>query len=293
MAADASLSLTNPYPVQFTIPPLKFDVSVPNCGDDQPYIHLADAFTDSIGVEPRSVVTVNASGLVREISKTLLETCPGSNSSPLDLLLGGYIHGNDTTVFVSGSHEPSPDTPEWIAKLLSSVIVPMPFPGRTFDGLLKNFSLTDTHFSLPDPFADPESDDSKPQISGTVIVIAAVPREMNFNLDVTRVKATSNVLYKNQKFGELNLKEWQEAESKRFESDESGEANLKITSLIRNAPLDVTDSDVFTDVLQEMLFGNSGVKLKIEALVDVEVSTVLGQLIIRDMPAEGIVPVKR
>ncbi|RFU25430.1 hypothetical protein B7463_g10910, partial [Scytalidium lignicola] len=292
MAVDVSLSLINTYPVKFTIPPLGFDILVPNCGSDQPYIRVADATTGSIEVEPRSEVMVDVGGVVREIPKTLLKTCPGSKTSPLDLLLGDYIHGRDTTIFVRGSNAPSSSTPEWITKLISSVTVPVPFPGHTFDGLIKGFSVTDAHFSLPDPFAEPGSDDSKPQISGNIVVIAGIPKEMNFNLNVTRVKAKSNVLYKSKKFGELNLKKWQAAKSERNESNSNEEADLKITSIIRDAPLDITDDDVFTDVLQAMLFGSSRVELKIEALVDAEVSTVLGELIIRDMPAEGIVPVQ-
>ena len=36
MAADVSLSVTNKYPVGFDIPPLAFDILVPNCGLDEP-----------------------------------------------------------------------------------------------------------------------------------------------------------------------------------------------------------------------------------------------------------------
>src|SRR5690349_19489430 len=91
MAADVSLAVTNSYPVKFTVPPLSFNILVPNCGSDLPYIPLADATTGIIEVEPHSEVQVNVSGLVKEIPKTLLKTCPGSKSSPLDLLLGDYI----------------------------------------------------------------------------------------------------------------------------------------------------------------------------------------------------------
>jgi len=67
---------------------------------------------------------------------------------------------------------------------------------------------------------------------------------------------------------------------------------LKIQSRIKHAPLEITDEDVFSDVISAMLFGDS-VMLKIKALVDVGVSTVLGELVVKEMPAEGIVPVKR
>ncbi|TAQ91444.1 hypothetical protein B7494_g239 [Chlorociboria aeruginascens] len=292
MAADVSLSLVNQYPVKLTIPPLGFDILVSNCAANEPYIRLADATTDTINIEPYSDVTVDVGGIVREMPKPLLRTCPGSQSSPLDLLLRDYIHGNDTTIFVKGSNAPVGETPDWISQLISSVTVPVPFPGHTFDKLIKSFSLKDTHFSLPDPFAEPGSDEANPQISGDVVVLATLPKEMNFGLNVTRVRALADVFYKGDKLGVLDLQKWQPANSERIEAKNGEEAALKIQSEITDAPLNITDSNVFTDVLQALVFGGKSIQLKVKALVNVEVDTVLGKFIIQDLPAEGVVPVK-
>lgn len=293
MAAEVSLSLLNSYPVKFTVPPLGFDILVPNCGVDDPYIRLADATTGSINIEPNSEVDVEVGGIVRELPKPLTKACPGKQPSPLDALLGQYIKGNDTTIFVRGADAPDGQTPEWITKIISSVTVPVPFPGRTFDHLIKNFSLTDTHFSLPDPTAEPGSDEENPQISGKVLVIANLPKEMNFGINVTRVRAMADVFYKNDKLGVLNLHKWQTAKSERIDPEDDADASLKIESQINNAPLEITDDSVFSDVIQAIIFGGSGVMLKIDALVAVEVSTVLGKLVIKDLPAQGVIPVKR
>jgi hypothetical protein len=292
MAADVSLSLINSYPVKFEIPPLGFDILVPNCGSKEPYIRLADATTGVIKIEPHSDVTVNVGGIVRELPKSLLQACPNSKSSPLDLLLGDYLHGNDTTIYVRGSNSPDVNTPAWITDLISSVIVPVPFPGHTFNDVIKNFSLTDTEFTLPDPFAQPGDEGSDPLISGTIVVTAALPNEMNFGINVTGVMARADVDYKGKKLGELNLKDFQPATSKRIEAQDGEPAALEIKSRITDAPLLITDNDVFTDVVSAMLFGN-GVKLQIKALVDAKISTVLGELIVKDLPAAGVVPVKR
>ncbi|CZR59622.1 uncharacterized protein PAC_09516 [Phialocephala subalpina] len=292
MAADVSLSLMNSYPVKLEIPPLGFDILVPNCGPDEPQIQLADATTTAIDIEPYSDVTVDVGGIVRELPESLIQTCPHSRSSPLDAFLSDYIHGKDTTIFVRGSNAPDSGTPDWITKIISSVTVPVPFPGHTFDSLIKNFSLTDTKFSLPDPFADPDSADANPQISGNIVVIAGLPDEMNFGLNVSRVRANTNVFYKGAKLGVLDLKKWQKAQSERIEPKKGQKNTLKIQSRIKDAPLNITDDNVFTDVIQALLFGGETVILKIEALVDVEVSTVLGTLVIKDLPAEGSVPVK-
>jgi len=58
-------------------------------------------------------------------------------------------------------------------------------------------------------------------------------------------------------------------------------------------PLKVTDEDVLQSVVQAYLAGGKPLMLKVKALVDVEVSTVLGEVIVKKLPAEGDVPVKR
>jgi len=286
MGADVSLSLVNSYPIALEVPPLSFDILVPNCGADEPYIRLADAMTDIINVEPYSDVEVEVGGIVRELPKPLLQNCPGSHSSPLDLLLGDYIHGNDTTVFVRGSSLPSPDTPEWISALMASVTVPVPFPGKSFDKLIKNFSLTDTKFKFPGIFSN-----EAPTVSGNIVVIAGLPKEMNFGINVTRVRANADVFYKGKKLGVLNLKEWQHAQSERIEPKKGEDASLKIQSRIEDAPLNITDDDVLQDIVGQYILGNA-ISLKIVALVNVEISTVLGDLVVKELPAEGVVPVQ-
>jgi len=282
MAADVSLSVTNDYPISLEIPALGFDILVPNCVSDEPYILLADAITDSVVLHPYSDVKVDVGGVIRQLPDTLTTTCPNSDSSPLDLLLGDYIHGQDTTLFVRGSNAPAGDTPEWITKIMSSVTVPVPFPSHTFDNLVQNFSLTDVHFGLPDPLAEPGTPESNPSISGNIEVLAALPKEMNFGINVSRVRANADVFYKGKKLGVLELKKWQAANS--TETTEDGIPSIKIMSQIKDAPLNITDEDVFDDVVQALFFGGRSVMLKVKALVDVEVGTVLGEFIIRDVP---------
>lgn len=288
MAAEVSLSLVNSYPIKLSVPPLGFDILVSNCAADEPYIQLADATTGNIIIEPHSDVSLDVAGIVRGLPESLLQVCPNSHSSPLDLLLSDYIHGNDTTIFVRGSNAPSPETPDWITQIISSVTVPVPFPGHTFDQLIKNFSLTNTDFSLPGPFAEPGSPESNPRISGDIMVLAALPKEMNFSLDVSKVRATADVFYKGDKLGVLNLRKWQSAHSERVNG--RGDASLKIESHIKNAPLEITDEDIFGDLVADYYLGGKAINLKIEALVEVEISTVLGDFIIKDLPAEGNVP---
>lgn len=292
MAAEVSLEAYNSHPVELTIPELSFEILVPGCTKD-PNIVVADAMTSAVHVTPRADVEVNVHGLIHKLPESLTRACPDTGSSPLDALLSQYMNGYPATLFVRGSSRPSANTPTWITNILSSVTLPVPFPGRSLDGLLRNFSLTDVHFSLPDPSAEPGEPASNPRVSGTVLVIAGLPSEMNFGINVTKVRALADVYYKTDKLGELNLDQWQPANSTRVEAKDGHEATLKVESRITDAPLNVTDSDVFADVLTKLIFGGTQVDLDIKASVDIKIETVLGQLVLKKVPAEGKVPVKR
>ena len=293
MGVEVSISAYNEFPLQVNIPPLAFEVLVPNCKSLDPYIQVVDAFTAPLAIRPKSDVLVDVNGTVLGLPDSLTAICPDSTSSPLDLLLRQYLNGDDATVFVRGKKQALHDTPSWISDILASVTVPVPFPGRSFDNLIREFSLTDVRFTLPDPLAEPDDPASNPTVSGTIIVTAGLPSQMNFAINVTNVRANADVYYHKKKLGELDLREWQDANSTMTRATKDSEATLKIQSRIDNAPLNVTDGDVLTEVIQRLLFGGDHVNLKVKALVDIRVDTVLGQLELKDVPAEGKIPVKR
>ena len=293
MAADVSLALNNDYPFQFSVPPLGFDILVPHCAPEDPYILLADATTDEIRVEPKKEVIVDVGGVIGDLPDTLTTACPDTHTSPLDLLLGTYIHGEDTTLYVRGSDKTSPATPRWITELIKSVVVPLPFPGHTFDNLIRNFSLANVHFSLPNPLAEPDTPEAQPKLSAVVKALVGLPKEMNFPIDVARVRADADVYYHDKKLGSLDLHEWQAANSTRVEAHGNEQAGLAVKSIVKDAPLEITDDDVFTEVVEALIFGGKGVVLGIKAKVDVETETALGIFVVRDIPAKGKVFVKR
>lgn len=293
IAADVALSAFNSFPVEFEIPELGFDVLVPNCDRADPYIMVAAATTRLVRVRPRTDVVVEGRGVVEDLPEALTAACPNSNSSPLDLLLNDYLAGDAPTVYVRGAQKPLPGTPDWISEILASVTVPVPFPSSGFDNLIRDFSLADVHFTMPDPMADPDSPEANPKVSGTILVSAALPSEMNFDVNVTRIRADADVFYKGAKLGELNLKEWQRANSTQEAATKHHEAMLRIQSRVNDAPLNVTDGDVLTDVVQALFMGGKPVELDIKAAVSIKIRTVLGDLTLKDVPAEGTVPVKR
>ncbi|KAF2142445.1 uncharacterized protein K452DRAFT_326348 [Aplosporella prunicola CBS 121167] len=293
MAADVSLVVVNDYPLDIMIPPLGFGILVGNCMPSDPYIMVADAETSFLHIAPYRDLELNVSGIVRQLPEALTTACPGSKKSPLDLLVGDYIHGDDTTIYVRGSDSPSLDTPKWITDLMADITVPVPFPGRTFEGLVRNFSLTDVHFHLPGFFAEPDSPEARPRISAKIKALVGLPEEMNFPLAVDRVRAETDVFYKDKKLGNLDLSKWQAANSTRTEAHDDDAPGLLVESEVKEAPLEITDEDVFSEVVQALLFGNKTVMLSVKADVDVEMATSLGMFKVRRIPAQGVVPVKR
>ena len=293
MAADVSLALSNEYPLRFTVPPLDFDILVQGCSTDHPYLRLADATTEEIQVQPKEDIEVQVGGFVQKLPETLLATCPQTRKSPLDALLGEYIRGEETTIYVRGSSSPSRNTPDWVTALIQGVTVPVPFSGKSFDNLIRNFSLADVHFKLPDPFANPDEPGASPRISATVKALVGLPKEMNFPIEVSRVRADADVFYHKKKLGHLDLKKWQKANTTMIEAHDDVEAGLAIDSIVKNAPLKITDNDLFADVVEDLIFGAKPVMLGVKADVDVETETTLGKFVVREIPAEGKVFVKR
>lgn len=293
MAADVSIQTFNEYPISFDAPELGFEILVPGCNPADPSILVATAITNRVAVRQHADVVVHAHGLIKELPGSLVQLCHGSDSSPLDMLLKKYLGGDAATLLVRGQKQPLAETPDWLGEILSSITVPVPFPGRAVGDLIRTFSLTDVHFSLPDPGAEPDDPKSNPRVSGTILVLAALPSELDFSLNVTSVRANADVFYRGNKLGELHLDEWQKANSTQAPATEDHEAILEIQSRINDAPLTVTDADVLTDVVQALLFGGRQVVLGVKALVDVKVRTILGELVVKAVPAEGKIPVNR
>lgn len=283
MKAMAVVSIMNEYPVKFDVPPLRFEVLVPDC--DHGFLQLGDAQSEVAHILPRQYLNISVTGFIRQLPTDLTTACPGSNTSPLDSILADYLQGKKTTVYVRGG-EQDKNTPPWIWKLIGGTIVPLPLPGHPFDNLIRKFSLANVHFNLPSPFADPDTPEAQPAVSATVKALVGLPREMNFNLDVDRVKADADVYYKKKKLGRLDLRKWQPARTSKTDD------GLLIESDVNKAPLEITDDDVFADVVNALVFGGEGVVLGVKAYVDVNTVTALGEFVVRELPASGKVYVK-
>ena len=292
IAVDVAAVVFNDYPLTFDVPAMAFEVLVPGCREGSS-ISVASATNDEFHVNAKEDITVTAQGLVRNLPDSLVSICPDSLKSPLDNLLNQYMNGDKTTFFVQGAEKPLANTPGWVAEIAREVTVPLSITGHSFKNLIRDFSMNDVHFSLPSPFADPDSPEAQPRISAAIKVVANLPEEMNFPISVPRLRSTADVFFKGDKLGELDLHKWQNSTSKRIEPHGSSPPGIVVKTKVEDAPLNITDSGVFQKVISAMMFGKDEVVLGVEAQVDIETSSALGTFIVRNIPATGRVPIKR
>lgn len=293
LGADASIIVTNEFPVQLTLPPVAVDVLIDGCPQSNKQILVGTAETGELNIKPKSEVKVDVTGNVEKLPEPLIEVCLDSAKSPLDAFLGDYMKGEDATVYINCCKFPDPATPAWARELLQGITVPVPFVGHAMGDLIKNFSMADVHFHLPDPWAEPGTPAASPKISAVVKVDIGLPHEMNFPLDVNQVKADADIFYHKKLLGKLNLEKWQKANSTRVGGHGSEGPLLLVQSDIVKAPIDIMDDDLFSEVVQALLFGGKTVLMDIKGAVSVGVETPMGKLAVRGIPAQGVVPVKR
>lgn len=232
-------------------------------------------------------------GFAPKVPQKLISSCPGTTASPLDLLISKYIRGLVTTIYVRGGSLVSPAIPQRLQELLKSVTVPFPFTSPGFSRLIKRFSMENVQFYLPSPSAKPNTPESMPKVSALVQAIVDLPRQLDIPVNISRVRTDANVFYHDHKLGIIDIKEWQNARVRRTVDDSDGRPTMVVEFDIRKAPLQVTDEDLLSEVLQKMLFERQDIPLRVDAHVDAELQSALGEFIVRDIPSGGNIIVRR
>ncbi|KAJ4988206.1 pre-rRNA processing protein [Stagonosporopsis vannaccii] len=293
LGADASILVKNTFPpVSLDVPPVAVDVLIDGCSPSDKHLKVGTAETPELHIRPNTDINVNVTGHVEKLADPLVKVCPNSAKSPLDAFIGDYMKGQDATIYINCCRFPDPATPDWARHLLNDITVPVPFAGKEMGNMIKNFSMANMHFSLPSPWAEPGSPESNPTISATVKVDIGLPNEMNFPLDVNQIKADADIFYKKKLLGKMKLDKWQHANSTRLDGRGVEGPSLLVQSEIEKAPIEIQDDDLFSEVVQALIFGGKPINMDMEATVGVGVDTPMGKLAIRGIPAKGTVPVK-
>lgn len=284
---NASATIPNPYPVTLNLPSLGFEISLPGC--NKKMVSLASATTPKLMIQPKTDINITLSGTMHNLPDALTSECPGTNRSPMDKFLQSYLHGNSSIVYVNGDgHHKDSDAPKWLSTFLKAITVPAPFPGHKFDNMVENIGLSHVKFKLPDRDARPGTPEAAPKISAVIDAVVALPKEMKFPIDVHSIKASANLSYHGEKFGEMHMTEWAPASSR-----PTDDGRLAVVAEILQAPLDITDYVLFRKVVERLVWGGGrGLELGIDGLADVRMETTLGTFAVRGIPTKGDVLIK-
>lgn len=281
LAANISIKLENPFPVDLEIPPLSFAVFLPGC-ERHDMVVVATAETSRLFVEPSTDIDVDISAIIPNLPVGFIAPCPKSQTSPIDNFLGSYLHGNYSTVYVRGSTTSS-DAPQWLLEFLRNVTIPLPFPGHKFDTPINSLSPSDIVVRLPGADSLPGSPESTPRLSAAVELVVRLPEEITFPIDVKHLRSIADVLYQGTKFATLNLDKWMRATSLLLDDRKQ----LQVNAVVDDAPLNITDYDIFEKIIGKFVFEEQPVQLEIAGNADIDMKTNVGQFIMSGIPASG------
>lgn len=284
LTVNASITIQNPFPLDLEVSPLSFTVLLPGCETDD-LVVVATAQTSRLVVKPATNIDLDISALIRNLPDTFIATCPKSHTSPMDNFLASYLRGSSNIIYVRGSASSKSDAPAWLLEFLRSLTIPVPFPGHKLGTVIESLDLSNVQFRLPEPDSKPGSPESAPRLNASVRAVVRLPEEISFPVGVQRLRSIVDVSYRGKMFGTLNLHKWIPATSSKVD----GQKQLQVNAVVNNAPLDVTDYDVFEEVVRKFVLGGQPIPLNIDGNVDIDIKTNVGEFVISRIPAAGTI----
>lgn len=285
----ASADIINPYPVTIDVPGLAWKVLVPGCNPSE-RIRLTDANTGAFLIRSGKNITVNVSSLISSLPTKLLDPCKGGTSSPLEVLFQSFINSTqNTTIFISGSHQTAPHLPKWLPAILSSLTIPFPLPhlGTNTSDLISTIHCSEMKVTFPSPWAPPGTPAAQPKVSGIVEAIIRPPKQADhISINITAVKTDVDLLDEGEKFGRIVVPEWVPATTTR------NNTLIHVKTRVKEIPIEVLDPFVFQRVMTKILRGVGVVEIGVEGTVDAQVNILIGEFVVRGVPVEGIVEVQ-
>ena len=276
IAGSASLLVDMRLPIDATIPPMTFDLAIDGCNQEK--IVLAQAANEIFTVSSTSP-TIKLDGIAQcpYIPKLAMEKCKASGQSPLDRVVQQYLTGNSTTVIVSGAARSFDGKLSWIQDLFQHINVPITIPGNKNDQLARDIELLDLKFNLPSIIG---GGSSKPKISGRIRGTIDIPKEINVAVKVKSVHVLADLIYKGKKFAYIESPGWSPATS---DFPKPGEMQVQV--VLKDAPVTITNQDVFSTIISQLFGGN--VLVDVAGDADIRVSTGLGELEAHKLPIEA------
>ncbi|ANB11337.1 hypothetical protein AWJ20_4142 [Sugiyamaella lignohabitans] len=280
------------------IPSLLWELKIPGCPKPQssPYQLASKGRTYPIHLLPQSVVGITVESNLAEIPFEILFPCDngpstnGSNfKSPLDMFIQKYISGETNLVKIEGSSQQDDSLPDWLSRIIQSVSFTIPFEGKKgSDDLIQGLEFRNFRLSFPpsQPFPPVYAPNQPPRVSATIRVHVKTPNlidiDPDMDLSVPLTKGSADLFSQGEHFAHIDIDDWIPCTT---EHDEGPNTYL-VEFDIESVPVEVIDQSVFGRVMREVLIAG-GSPIRVEAVVDAEVSTPIGDLVVTDLPAQG------
>lgn len=283
---NVSVAIENSYPLSLDMAPLSLAVLMPGCNTADRLV-VATATTSYIKVTPKTSIGIDICGVIRKLPAGLTAACPSTHTSPMENFLDNYLHGSQSTIYVTGEGSRVSEIPGWLLGVLGSVTVPVSFPGNELDSVIRSFSLSHVAIELPGESAKPDSPDSMPRLTASIEALIALPEELKIPIDIHQLRVAAEISHE-RPFAMLHMVDWMPTESLIANNG----TTLLVKAKVYRAPLNVTDYGEFGRVIRKMLFQNgNALTLGIAGATDADISTGLGRFIVRNIPASGNVTI--
>ncbi|CDK27582.1 unnamed protein product [Kuraishia capsulata CBS 1993] len=267
-------------PLGFFVPSVNWKLLLNDC-NDLPTIPVLEFSTGKMELSSTNPLNFGVSASVGSLPDSVNVRCD-DKKSPLTRFLSSAVDDSLVKFTVSASKDNK--FPVMVNRILEKMTVPVSFGLDVKDklgSLLKNVTMEDIAFQFMDP-------SNEPTIDGNLKIFLSVPRFLRTDVNVTDIRGTADLLYESSKFGEINLKHWKPATTDVLDDDEENEKNylVLIQAQLEHVILVLTDIPLFEKIVQKVL-GSGSVDVDIDALVDLLVSSFIGQLTVEKVNGKG------
>ncbi|OWB54832.1 hypothetical protein B5S28_g689 [[Candida] boidinii] len=229
------------------------------------------------------------------INNKLSKTCESNNNDTVldnfinDIKDNGVVNFNIQGESIDGSYG------EFFNNLINKIDIPVNYKIDKLnviinDKILKNVTMEDINFDF-------NNDDGSgmPMINGALKIFIRLPYFITLDLvKVDDLKGFANLTYTGEKFSDISINNWQNATTTLISKDDNDDFYnlILIESKLEKMTLNITDLDLFQIIVGQVLTIGS-VPIDINALIDILVDSILGNIELDGIPGSGSTTISR
>lgn len=229
------------------------------------------------------------------INNKLSKTCESNNNDTVldnfinDIKDNGVVNFNIQGESIDGSYG------EFFNNLINKIDIPVNYKIDKLndiinDKILKNVTMEDINFDF-------NNDDGSgmPMINGALKIFIRLPYFITLDLvKVDDLKGFANLTYTGEKFSDILINNWQNATTTLISKDDNDDFYnlILIESKLEKMTLNITDLDLFQIIVGKVLTIGS-VPIDINALIDILVDSILGNIELDGIPGSGSTTISR